>query len=758
MESDDDISRPEQPRLPSTRPIDRRWDQSRGLIFSNAKRTTRTNYTWSHSDGIVFAEIPASRRGYSPTRDTFRNLRNSSQTTPGAARDSVSDPHLVSSADIGKGHGSLFQQVEQERAAHAKTKRQHAQEKEQLRQDVIKHKAKLQADHVAMVAEERRALSQQMQELKAQKAESETWRLQAEREVQNWKEDLSRRGAKLDNTIAIANREAKTTAERGVQDLMESAHKLEQSAKNREQTLQRLERQAIEKARMYDTHYRESLDLLKKDSEEELQQRKKTQDRVAAERFVATMNELQKGPIRRHDVERKDYDAYHAVWDQIGDEMRAYSMEVFELRRILLKISGNWNYHVKAFDRWRDAPRMSDRWRISSDTAYEPPSFDTSFSQAYPTLSKTIKEFLNKKAQQASQTVAALKDLRDSAGGAQDELDRVSHFSRTLTRYHHFDVDSSKYREISLSHTVLNEEPWRAYRADLDSEVASIKEQLEAANGPVSESTLRQRLQSCYQKQNHVAREIAFYARLRDFERLKALRHDALHQKAIWAVTQKARDLQDEAYRAWSAHVKRNPAISTSSEISHEQQARNRDQFIELWRAARAEREDLTKFIRSRVLLEKHMGELEDETMYDAAIEKELEQAKSAQDEAFSRLIETSAFVRLPSPSRIASPRVAPNNNPNNSNVSLKEQEAEVKAVKMRLEKSEAYATADEKQKDELMAKFPGVSRHVPIGLIRLTLTDIRICDYRAQIAQFCRKCSSNCTSVQLRQRERTAG
>lgn len=63
-----------------------------------------------------------------------------------------------------------------------------------------------------------------------------------------------------------------------------------------------------------------------------------------------------------------------------------------------------------------------------------------------------------------------------------------------------------------------------------------------------------------------------------------------------------------------------------------------------------------------------------------------------------------------------------------------------------------------EKQKDELMAKFPGVSEHVPIFLIRLTLIDIRICHYRAQIAQFCRKCSSDCTSVQLRQRERTAG
>lgn len=53
-------------RLPSTRPIDQRWDRSRGIIF-NARRPRTTDFTWSNGSQIVFAErsrspSPAFRR------------------------------------------------------------------------------------------------------------------------------------------------------------------------------------------------------------------------------------------------------------------------------------------------------------------------------------------------------------------------------------------------------------------------------------------------------------------------------------------------------------------------------------------------------------------------------------------------------------------------------------------------------------------------------------------------------------------------
>lgn len=51
-------------RLPSQRPIDQRWDRSRGLVFSHPRRPVRSDLTWKPGGGILFSRSSSSRRTY----------------------------------------------------------------------------------------------------------------------------------------------------------------------------------------------------------------------------------------------------------------------------------------------------------------------------------------------------------------------------------------------------------------------------------------------------------------------------------------------------------------------------------------------------------------------------------------------------------------------------------------------------------------------------------------------------------------------
>nr|POE63441.1 werner syndrome atp-dependent helicase [Quercus suber] len=51
-------------RLPSQRPIDRRWDCSRGLVFSNIRRNPQLNITRKQGNSIVSGNLPSSWRSY----------------------------------------------------------------------------------------------------------------------------------------------------------------------------------------------------------------------------------------------------------------------------------------------------------------------------------------------------------------------------------------------------------------------------------------------------------------------------------------------------------------------------------------------------------------------------------------------------------------------------------------------------------------------------------------------------------------------
>ncbi|KAM0721739.1 hypothetical protein Q7P37_002664 [Cladosporium fusiforme] len=70
-------------RLPSRRPIDRRWDESRGLVFDR-KKTALKNYTWSPTRGIVFGGGMSQRRSYAmrPTRGPVPLQSQTSASSP----------------------------------------------------------------------------------------------------------------------------------------------------------------------------------------------------------------------------------------------------------------------------------------------------------------------------------------------------------------------------------------------------------------------------------------------------------------------------------------------------------------------------------------------------------------------------------------------------------------------------------------------------------------------------------------------------
>lgn len=78
-------------RLPSSRPIDQRWDRSRGIIFAS-RRPTGCDHTWNSANGIVFTNVPT------PTSSTVRTYASRD-----AARTGQSPAARVGSQSLGLG-------------------------------------------------------------------------------------------------------------------------------------------------------------------------------------------------------------------------------------------------------------------------------------------------------------------------------------------------------------------------------------------------------------------------------------------------------------------------------------------------------------------------------------------------------------------------------------------------------------------------------------------------------------------------------
>lgn len=86
------VSVPDQ-RLPSRRPIDHRWDASRGLTFNNEPRTVRRDYSWSSTQGIVFSDLSSSKRHYA-----VRGLRGQPVSRPYSPADKPPEATVSPSA------------------------------------------------------------------------------------------------------------------------------------------------------------------------------------------------------------------------------------------------------------------------------------------------------------------------------------------------------------------------------------------------------------------------------------------------------------------------------------------------------------------------------------------------------------------------------------------------------------------------------------------------------------------------------------
>lgn len=79
-------------RLPSTRPIDQRWDRSRGIVFSRAKRPIPGDYTWSRGNSITFGPLSSHSKAY--------YIRSLGPQQPDRQRSMVNDPNRTPTFNV----------------------------------------------------------------------------------------------------------------------------------------------------------------------------------------------------------------------------------------------------------------------------------------------------------------------------------------------------------------------------------------------------------------------------------------------------------------------------------------------------------------------------------------------------------------------------------------------------------------------------------------------------------------------------------
>lgn len=679
MDSEEDQSLFVEQRLPCTRPIDRRWDRSRGILFNNAKRSHSADFTWSRDNGIVFVNTPASKRGYAmnPNARPAPHPPSPPQEKTARSQNAVMNDHLPPRMDA-LPSSNMYEKMKRAEEAHDAIKARSENDKRELQDKFEKDIKQLQETIKKLeqkLADQQKGFEKKKQELTRQIDERD-------RKIKRREDDLAAEQSRLTANIARAKQDAKEAADGEVKRRIEAAD--------------RREKQATSDVERYRKEHNRAMDRLVEESNKELRELQSRLTQKMAQILVKELREMRENGLYREEVERKDYEAYHQVWDEIGNSFRAYLSETSVFSKRLSDQFERWNGAAQSLGQWK-----KDQW----------------FPHTYPELDQRLEAFSRVSAERTEQKVNNLKDLRNSALDAHAELSREAHVSRMLTRHHQFEPVNNKDSEATLVSSILNEVPLNDLKALIDQEIEQIKGKLDAATHESTKESLQQRLELVKSRRTVVSMVLTFYIHFREYKGLQALRQDTTSEKAVFLATQKARKLLEQARSDWNHYTTENPKVAFDSDVSPEQQERDRKDFLKKYHEARVSEEGLSELIRKRHLVEIYLQETKgDEAEYDAAIDKELVRAKATMDASLDRLARrmTVGGGWVPQVSSFRPRSIPPVTSPSPVKAERRrwEVESELRALGEKRKGAKANETDEERKMDELKIRDLKLEHH----------------------------------------------
>ena len=649
---------------PLRRPIDRRWDCSRGIVFSSTQKSVVRDFRWSRGDAITFVEHPSRRRGYAA-----KNLMSSKadrQQTPQSRQSQqglIDNPHLISSRALG-GSEELRRKIDDERSAHAKTLAK--------READIRAVRNQQEKLLQGVRDEREKLIRQVRDLQHQLAAPDL-ELKARAADFNEREaGLTKGEAELSATIAAARRDAMKMAHREVEGL-------NRLARERAVKADELQRTAVSLLKSYEHEHDETTNKLATEHAEELQHHRSNLQRALTSRFQEEMRLAEEAGLYRQKTERADYEAYHETWDAALASAINLGVQSLSIQNALFH-KATWGKTRRPFD------GAEINW---------------SFPLRYPVLNQRLQEYLSTSYQESETAGQYLRDMRAVLTTLREDVRYAGHVSRQLTRYHRFD-ESTTYQTASLVSVQLNETPIAALRNQLKRELDGSDSLVRKVQGQTISEYSQQGRKVAEAKLAILKLMADFYARFKEVEALRAVLRGSVSEKEIYVMTQEPRSLLDMANSVWNSWMSRGGALYiTGSRISPEDHERDRKAFVERRAIARTELATFETLVRKRRFLQVRLGQdKDDEEQLDAAVKERIVKAEKLLSATLERLVEqrSTAFARRPAHVAERSRPQRPTINPIEGSTQ-REWETRLRELRAKLERPDAYP--DEKSRHE---------------------------------------------------------
>ncbi|TKA62593.1 hypothetical protein B0A55_11405 [Friedmanniomyces simplex] len=478
-------------RLPSTRPLDYRWDRSRGIIFANARRSQ--DLTWTPSRGVTFSTPQTQSRSYAA-----RALGSSAP--PSRSASPAKQPEKDSLYD--NPHRTPVRLPSQNDTIAA------------LQKEVSELKAQGEAEREA----EREAQSAKLMAEERAKADMRAGLLARiallEQERRNNPDLAERRIGELEKSIADERTNAQLRMHAAMSQLQQSSTATARKAANLEQYVKQLQQEKEQSDEEHAGKLAGERQALQRQHNDEVQ-------RLTRERKL-------------RESERQTYLRYRKVWLELRDSLALFNRPIRDIEDIF----------SRATKRAEALPSYSSRIDQIN------PLLRRTQAKLFERLDASLRE----SADRARDSEQAITSLRLEQREVVDVLNGVSHDSRAITLSLRLS-NPTRASAVELAYYVANDKPFRARLDRLDTDIAQLKHRIESERSQMAAKRYTAELEGLQEARKVVKKLISAHILLRDTEAHRALLTDHIAAKEVFASTEISRGMLQEAVKAWGSLV-----------------------------------------------------------------------------------------------------------------------------------------------------------------------------------------------------------
>ncbi|GAB7332869.1 hypothetical protein MBLNU13_g04587t1 [Cladosporium sp. NU13] len=476
-------------RFPSRRPLDRRWDKSRGLVFGDRNHVSRDR-TWTPARGIVFASNIGQRRGYAsrriaPTASVAPKPTNS-QPPPAGYYNNTGLPTIERPADTtvpAAPKGARQQELEKNLKAREKDVKDQADEIQKL-------KAQLKDAQVQLI-EEREALKNEKERIYSKGTAD--GQIKAKKDFEDDKKRFERRHQEMEEKVKKAQARYPELKKNLEEDIVRRERKLAEKLKSLDHAREQQEELAAQERRLIEGEYAVANQFA---AEVKLKAKRERDELDERDRELT----IKQNDIRTRKAQRSDYSSYRTIWRNVQTERKILDEKLRSIAIQLVRERNNLN-------------------RQESDS--NPPT--TGQSELTPERLRELE--------------TGVEVLRKELQAVDKELQIIGHDSRNETRETRFDDTRLAANSMSAGLYIQSIKPLRSIKMRTQQEIDSVETEIKNA----SNATTREELK--YQKEALYAEKITVNAALElahldhKIQTFETLQHEPYVHKAAHLAT-----------------------------------------------------------------------------------------------------------------------------------------------------------------------------------------------------------------------------